>query len=326
MSLKNKSVLVTGGAGFVGSHLIDRLIIEKPDNLVVVDNLFLGKERNLYSAKLKYPSLRIYKQDASKRRLMEDILEKENVDAVFSLAIVPLPVSLVNPKFTYDTNVRLTSVICELARQDCFKTLIHYSSSEAYGSALSVPMTENHPLKPTTPYGASKAASDHLVMSYIQTFGIDASIVRPFNAFGPRQNEKSYAGVIPITINRIFHKNPPIIHGDGLQTRDFTYVGDLVDATTRVFETRATRGKVLNIASGRETTIRDLVLKIAAIMNFSKPPVLADPRPGDVRRFFGSSLLAKNMIGYKPQISLERGLQMTIDWYCKLLERENDSS
>jgi UDP-glucose 4-epimerase len=315
LSLQNKSVVVTGGAGFIGSHLVDRLINEKPDNLVVVDNFSLGKERNLISAKVKYPKLKIYHQNATINSLMERILEEEQPDVLFNLAIVPLPVCLKHPKLAYDTNVKLTSVICDLARRDYFKTLIHYSSSEAYGTALSTPMTEDHPLNPTTPYGASKIASDHLVLSYIQTFGIDASIVRPFNAYGSRQNEKSYAGVIPITIKRIFNKNTPIIHGDGLQTRDFTFVTDLVEATTKTYQTRATRGKVLNIASGIETSIKELILKISELMDFSKPPIFTDIRPGDVRRFFGSNALATSLIGYKPRINLENGLKTTIDWY-----------
>jgi UDP-glucose 4-epimerase len=315
VSLTNKSVVVTGGAGFIGSHLVDRLIDERPDNLVIVDNFSLGKERNLRLAKQKYPKLKIYKQDATKEREIETILKNETVDVVFNLAIVPLPKCLIKPKLVYDTNVKLTSTVCELARKGYYKTLIHFSSSEAYGSARNIPMNENHPLKPTTPYGASKIASDHLVLSYVQTFGLDASIVRPFNTYGPRQNEGTYAGVIPLTIKRIVHKKSPIIHGDGLQTRDYTYVTDLADAVVRICNVKATRGRILNIASTKETTIKGLVLKIAELMNWKKPIIYTEPRPGDVRRFFGSSLLARKLIGYKPRVDLEEGLKRTINWY-----------
>jgi UDP-glucose 4-epimerase len=321
MSLKNRSVMVTGGAGFIGSHLVDRLIKEKPEKLVVVDNFSLGKERNLLFAKQEYPKLKVYRRNATNKRSMIDILERENVDVVFNLAIVPLPVCLTNPKSAYDTNVKLTSVICDLAREGYYKTLIHYSSSEAYGTALNTPMTEDHPLRPTTPYGASKIASDHLVLSYINTFGIDASIVRPFNAYGPRQNEGSYAGVIPNTIRRIFNKKPPTIHGDGLQTRDFTYVADLAEATIRIHNVKATRGKVLNIASETETTILELISEIARLMHCNKPPIYTAPRPGDVRRFFGSNRLAKKLIGYSPRVDLSKGLKLTIEWYYKLFNK-----
>ena len=321
MSLENKSVLVTGGAGFIGSHLVDRIINEKPANLVVIDNFFLGKERNLAMARQRYKALKVYKKNAAKKNEMEKILKNEDTDVVFNLAIIPLPVCLSNPQSAYEINVKLTSVICELARKDAYKTLVHYSSSEAYGTALNTPMTEDHPLNPTTPYGASKIASDHLVLSYIKTFGIDASVVRPFNAFGPRQNERSYAGVIPLTIKRILQRKPPIIQGDGLQTRDFTYVEDLADATVRIYNQKKTRGKVINIASGKETTIIELMTKIAKLMNYTKTPIFKDPRPGDVRRFFGCNLLAQRLIDYRPQVDLEEGLRPTIEWYSNLINR-----
>jgi len=317
MRLTNKSILVTGGAGFVGSHLVEKLIDEKPDNLVVVDNFYLGKKRNLYFAKQKFHDLKIYNQDATKQKEMEKIFKDENVDVVFDLAVIPLPTSLVEPKWSYDTNVKLASTMCELARKDVFKTLIHYSSSEAYGSAVQVPMCEDHPLKPTTPYGASKIASDHLLSSYYMTFGIDVSILRPFNVYGPRQNEGTYAGVIPLTIKRILQGDSPVIHGDGLQTRDYTYVTDLVEATIKTYKVKATRGKPLNIASGKETTIKELISKIAKLMNCKKPIIYDKPRPGDVRRFFGSDSLAKKLINYQPKVDFEEGLKHTIKWYTR---------
>lgn len=324
MSLRNRSVLVTGGAGFIGSWLVDRLISEKPENLVVVDNLYLGEEkmRNLSSAKSRFPTLKLYRQDASIMQLMREILKNENVDVVFNLATICLPASLTKPKWTYDTNVKIASNLCELLREGHFKTLIHFSSSEAYGSAEEVPMDESHPLKPTTPYGASKIASDHLITSYFETFGVDASIVRPFNTYGPRQNDGTYAGVIPLTIKRILRGESPIIYGDGLQTRDYTYVTDVADAAVKVYYTKQTRGKVLNIASGKEISIKNLISKIAELMNCKKPILHGEPRPGDVRRFYGSSLLAKKLIGYEPKVHFEDGLRRTIEWYkMNLTER-----
>jgi len=311
---------VTGGAGFIGSHLVDRLIDEKPETLVIVDNFYLGEDkiRNLASAKSRFPSLKVYHQDATKMQSMKQILKNESIEVVFNLATICLPASLIKPKWTYDTNVKMVSNLCELLRKDYFKTLIHFSSSEAYGSAEQVPMDESHPLKPTTPYGASKIASDHLILSYYKTFGIDVSIVRPFNTYGPRQNEGTYAGVIPLTIKRILKGESPVIYGDGLQTRDYTYVTDVADATVKVYHTKSTRGKVLNIASAKETTIKNLVSKIAELMNCKKPIVHDKPRPGDVRRFIGSNSLAKKLINYKPKVDFEEGLRHTIDWYRNL--------
>lgn len=325
MKLRDKSIAVTGGAGFIGSHLIDRLIDEKPCNLVVIDDFSLGKERNLRHAKQRYPQIRICKQDATNERQIRNILRNEDVDVVFNLAVIPLPICLVKPKSAFDVTVRLTSVICELARKEAFGTLVHFSSSEAYGDAQIVPETEDHPLNPTTPYGASKVATDHLVLSYVQTFGIKASIVRPFNIYGPRQNEKSYAGVIPATVTRIIQKKSPIIFGDGMQTRDYTYVTDLAEATVRIARNEATRGKVLNISNGKETTIKELVMKIAQLMNCRKPIIYADPRPGDVRRFYGSNSLAQKLIGFKPTVDLDQGLALTIKWYKDILRRDMSS-
>jgi UDP-glucose 4-epimerase len=324
MNLNNKSILVAGGAGFIGSHLVDRLIDEKPENLVVVDNFYLGEDkiRNLSSAKSRFPSLKVYREDAAKMRLMKKNLKNESIEVVFNLAAICLPASLIKPKWTYDTNVAIVSNLCELLRKDYFKTLIHFSSSEAYGDAEQVPMDESHPLKPTTPYGASKIASDHLILSYYNTFDIDVSIVRPFNTYGPRQNEGTYAGVIPLTIRRILRGESPVIYGDGLQTRDYTYVTDVADAAVKVYQAKSTRGKVLNIASAKEISIKDLNSKIAKLMNCKKPIIYDKPRPGDVRRFIGSNSLAKKIINYKPKVDFEEGLRHAINWYRNLFSSQ----
>lgn len=320
MGLTDAGILVTGGAGFIGSHLVDRLIKEKPARLVVVDNFFLGEDkiRNLSAAKKAFPKLKVYHQDAAKMRFMKKTLKDEKIDVVFNLAVVCLPASLVRPKWAHDTNVTIMSTFCELLRKDCFNTLIHFSSSEVYGDAKHVPMDENHPLEPSTPYGASKIASDHLVLSYCKTFDVDASIIRPFNNYGPRQNEGVYAGVIPITIGRILRGESPVIDGDGLQTRDYTYVTDTADAAVKIYKTKETRGKVLNIASGEEITIKHLVSTIAEIMNSQEPIIHDKPRPGDIRRFIGSNRLARELIGYKQKVSFDDGLKRTIDWYRSL--------
>jgi UDP-glucose 4-epimerase len=318
LEIKGNRILVLGGSGFIGSHLVDRLIDEKPESITVMDNFYLGKEKmtNLASAKERFPSLKVYSKDASKMQLLKEVIENENIEVVFNLAVVCLPFCFAKPKFTYDINVKIVSSLCELLRTDFFKTLIHFSSSEAYGDAVKVPMDENHPLEPTTPYGASKIASDHLILSYVKLFGIDCSIVRPFNAYGPRQNEKTYAGVIPLTIRRILGDESPVIYGDGLQTRDYTYVTDVADAAIKVYLTKSTRGRVLNIASNREITIKTLVSKIAELMKCKREIIYGKPRPGDVRRFAGSNLLARQLIEFDPKVDFETGLRKTVNWYC----------
>ena len=317
MSLKNKSVLVTGGAGFIGSYLVDRIIKEEPENLVVVDNFFIGKESNLKEARKNYANLKIYNQDASDYEIMSKVMKNEVIDVVFNLAVIPLPASLTKPRWGFEQNVNITLSICELARNGFFDTLIHFSSSEAYGTSEYAPMDEKHPLNGTTPYAASKAASDQLVFSYCRTFGIDASIIRPFNNYGPRQNEGSYAGVIPLTIKRILRGEVPVIYGDGKQTRDYVYVSDTANAAIGVYNSKSTRNKVLNIASGKEISIETLVKLIAKYLNCGKPIVYEEERQGDVRRHIANIYLAEDLIGFKPAVSLEEGLKKTVDWYRK---------
>jgi len=236
------------------------------------------------------------------------------------MAVVPLPASITKPKKTIDTNVLITSTLCELLRRGKYGTLIHTSSSEAYGTAIykNKAMDENHPTFPTTPYAASKLACDHIVLSYHKTFGLDVAIVRPFNTYGPRQNEKSYAGVIPITICRILSGKPPIIHGDGLQTRDYTYVEDIAEAIPRFYEASSTRGRIVNLASGKEISIKKLIFLIIDLMDYSGDVIYTEPRLGDVRRHLGDISLARKLIDYSPKTEYKTGLERTIEWYKKL--------
>ena len=315
MSLKNKSVLVTGGAGFIGSHLVDFLIDEEPERIVAVDNFFLGKERNLKAARARYPSLMVYNQDVSDIAGMKRIMKEEGTDVVFHLGVIPLPASLDKPAWTFEMNNRMTTVICELAREGLCRTIIHFSSSEAYGNSISGPMDEDHPLNGTTPYAASKAASDLLVLAYCRTYGIEASIIRPFNNYGPRQNESSYAGVIPLTIKRIMKGKAPHIYGDGKQTRDYLYVNDTVSAAIKIYNSNRTREKVLNIASGKEVSINYLVRLIAELMGFKGKIVYEPDRPADVKRHIANIYLAEDLIDFKPTVQLEQGMSKTVEWY-----------
>ena len=307
--------MVTGGAGFIGSHLVDMIIQEKPSNLVVVDNLFLGKESNLQEARSKYPSLKLIIQDATKYKAMQSIMKKENIEVVFNLAIVPLPVSLIKPLWAYKQNINLTMCLCKLARKGYFKSLVHFSSSEAYGSSQYIPMNEEHPFNPTTSYGASKASADLLVLSYYHSFNIDAVIIRPFNNYGPRQNEGNHAGIIPLTIKRILSGEAPVIYEDGKQTRDFTYVADTARVAVEIYNHlyRNTRGKVINIGSGSEIQINQLVGMIAAYMNYNGEITYQAERAGDVKRHIADTSLAQKLVYYSPLWTLQRGLRSTIE-------------
>ena len=319
MELRGKSILVTGGAGFIGSHLVDRLAREEPGKLVVVDNLGLGKFDNLQAAFAAFPALKFYQEDSARARALARILREEKVEIVFDLATIPLPASLERPKWSARKIYEMALNVCELGRKGLYQTLIHCSSSEAYGSAAYVPMDEDHPLLARTPYAAAKAAADLLEQSYQHTFGLDATIVRPFNNYGPRQNDQNYAGIIPIVVHRILEGKPPLIYGDGEQTRDYSFVKDVVDGMVRVVRTDAARGGVINLASGEEVTVNRLVRGIAAAMNYHGPILYGPERPGDVRRHLADVSRARALIDYRPQTVLEDGLRQTVAWYLQKL-------
>jgi UDP-glucose 4-epimerase len=318
LKLADKHVMVTGGAGFIGSHLVDRIIQEQPASLVVVDNFFLGHEANLTAARQQFPALKLFRLDASDLASMHQVVVREQIEVVFDLAVIPLPTSLQYPVWTVETNIKIATVFCELARWGLIKTLIHCSSSEAYGTAQYVPMDEAHPQKAITPYAASKAAADQIVLSYWRTFGIDAAIVRPFNTYGPRQNPGTYAGIIPIVTRRVKAGQPIEIHGSGEQTRDFIFVRDTADAFVRVYEQEAARGQVLNVATGVEISINRLVSELLEVMNAPGHSLLhTAPRPGDVLRHCGDISLFHRLTGGQPPPINPAALAETIAWYLE---------
>jgi UDP-glucose 4-epimerase len=319
-SLRGKSILVTGGAGFIGGHLVERLAAEDPARVVVVDNLFLGKPRNLDVARaLLAARLKTYWEDAGDVDRMRTILREERVEVVYDLAVVPLPASLEKPLWSVMENVKLTTALCELQREGAFQSLVHFSSSEVYGTAVFVPVTEDHPLQRSTPYAASKAAGDLVALSYQHTFGLDVCVLRPFNNFGPRQNEGSFAGIIPVVVRRVRQGLPVLVNGDGLQTRDYIHVADTADAAVRLYEEEAARGRVVNVGSGVEVTVNELVALVLETMGRPGHPVQhgAD-RPGDVRRHMAGIELARELIGFAPKVSLREGMKATVDWYLSL--------
>ncbi len=315
MELKGKSVMVTGGAGFIGSHLVDRLVEEEPSRIVVCSNMFLGSRNNLAGAEARFDGIKLYVVDVADYDAVLEIVKDDGVDVVFNLAVIPLPTSLEKPEWTIEENVRMTTSICRLAREGLISTLVQFSSSEAYGSARYSPMDESHPLNPETPYAASKAATDHIVLSYARTFGIDVSVVRPFNNYGPRQNWGKYAGIIPLTIKRIMTGEPITVYGDGMQTRDFIYVTDTAEAVVRIAKSEKTRGLVLNVATGKEVAMIDLLNMIAEAMDYTEPFKHVEARPGDVRRHIAGVELIKELIGFEPRVGIEEGIKTTVAWY-----------
>ena len=316
MHVTDRSVLVTGGAGFIGSHLVDQIIHRNPSRVTIVDNYFLGLDANLAGALGSRSDVEVVRLDASDLAAMQDVVAQRGVETVFDLAVVPLPTSLAFPEWTVRTNVGIVTTFCEIARRGLIDRLVHLSSSEAYGTARYVPMDETHPHDAITPYAASKSAGDHIIQSYAQTFGIDATVIRPFNNVGPRQNPGSYAGIIPIVVRRVLAGEPVTIYGDGEQTRDFVYVEETADFIVRIHDSDRCRGQVINVATGVETSINHLVRRILLVMEAPNHPVMHQgERPGDVRRHCADVSRLQNLLGSTPRALDDDALAKTVNWY-----------
>lgn len=311
-SCKGKSILVTGGAGFIGSHLVDRLIEDGARQVIVVDSLFLGSEKNIENAVSK--GAIFYNEDIEYAGSLDYIFERHEIDIVFNLATKALNYSFVNPGNAFTTNVSGVINILELQRKGKFKTLCHFSTSEVYGTAVYEPMDELHPKAPTTTYAAGKAAADLAVESYVNMFDVDAFIVRPFNNYGPRQNYKGFlAGIIPITAWRIHNGINPELHGEGNQSRDFIYVTDTVDAVVKLYGVMRS-GDSVNISTDNCCTIKVLLEKIVSYYDYKGEVLRKVARGADVLTHNASNEKVKSLIDYN-LTSFEQGLAETLEWY-----------
>lgn len=311
-SYLGKTVLVTGGAGFIGSHLVDRLISDGVNQVIIVDNLFLSSENNIESAIAQ--GAVFYNEDIEYKESLEYIFEQHDIDIVFNLATKALNYSFINPGNAFTTNVTGVINLLELQRKGKFQSLCHFSTSEVYGTAVYEPMDEKHPKAPTTTYAAGKAAADMAVESYVNMFDVDAFIVRPFNNYGPRQNHKGLlAGIIPITAWRIHNNIPPEIHGAGDQSRDFIYVADTVDAVVKLF-TVMPSGESVNISTDNCCSVKILLDKIITHYDYTGEVLSKEARGADVQTHNASNAKVSKLITYD-LTPFDEGLAKTLDWY-----------
>lgn len=317
MQLAGATVLVTGGAGFIGSHLVDLLVERHVKRLIVVDTLWLGREENLAAARARRPDLEFHKEDAADGVVLRNIVGRDRVDVVFNLATRPLGYSFTQPLSAYMTSVHIAANLAELLRERAFGGLVHFSTSEVYGDAVTVPMTEDHPHRPTTPYAAGKLAADVLLQSYVELFGLPVLTIRPFNNYGPRQNPGDYAAVIPITIRRIASGLAPILEGSGDQTRDFTYVRDTVRLAADLCECDAAWGGTFNVACGDEVRIGELIETIGKVTGYSGPVERRPARAGDHRRHLAATDRARALVSFDGMTALPAGLAETAAWYAR---------
>ena len=313
--MSEQVALVTGGAGFIGSHLVDRLLADGAREVVVVDSFFMPSTGNLVCATERYgDALVVYREDAADREAMRAVCSRHRPEIVYDLATKALEYSFFNPRGAYTVNTDVTATLAELLRDGAYGRLAHISSSEVYGTAEAVPMTEHHPLNPETSYAAGKAAADLLLASYVRMFNLDIVVVRPFNNFGPRQNSGSHAAVVPITIKRLLSGMAPVIHGGGQQTRDFMFVTDTVDRIVRIAATEAARGTVVNVGTGRETTIQEVVDRLCECAGYTGPQVHEPRRTADVTRHLAGVTRLTEHLGDASVTSLSDGLAQTFEW------------
>jgi len=302
--------LVTGGAGFIGSHLVDTLL-ERGDVVRVLDNLSTGNIGNLHGVldRIDFREGDIRKLEDLKRALT-------GVDYVFhQAAFVSVPLSLEDPDACLDTNVQGTQKILELSRQAGVKRVVLASSAAVYGESTDIPLVENGRTDPLSPYASSKYISEIFARMYTHQLGLDVVALRYFNVFGPRQNpESDYAAVIPIFIKELINEETPLIYGDGKQSRDFIFVDDVVQANLLAMEANGAPGRVINICSGQEICLLDLLHIFEGIFNRDIEPKFEAPRPGDIYRSLGDPSLARELLGFYPQFTIRNGLQATADW------------
>jgi UDP-glucose 4-epimerase len=307
--------LVTGGAGFIGSHLV-RTLVEEGTTVRVLDDLSTGVEENLATVDADF-----WVGDIRDREMVSNAMK--GVETVFHYAaMISVPESIEEPFFCYDVNVNGTLNILWSAYHSGVKKVVLASSAAVYGENPD-PVYEETILDPKSPYASSKIAMEGLAKMFSTVYGLPTICMRYFNVYGPRQSPDSpYAAAIPIFMDALLSGEPPIIYGDGLQTRDFVYVEDVVRANLLAVKSDLAIGKVLNIAGYGPITILDLVHQLRQFFPDSPEPVFQPPRSGDIKYSSADQSRAQEALGYRPKIALEQGLQHTVQWYQLKRSRE----
>ncbi|MCF8131387.1 MAG: NAD-dependent 4,6-dehydratase LegB [Deltaproteobacteria bacterium] len=316
MEFRRQSIIITGADGFIGSHLTEMLLAKGAK----VKALSLYNSFNDWGWLETIPcheNFEIVCGDVRDPHFCKEITK--GIDIIFHLAaLIAIPYSYIAPDSYVDTNVKGTLNICQAAKENGCKRLIHTSTSEVYGTAQYVPIDEKHPLQPQSPYSASKIGADHMAMSFHLAFGLPVTIARPFNTYGPRQSARA---VIPTIITQISAGKKEIHLGDLSPTRDFNYVSDTCQGFISIAESDAAIGEVINIDSGSEISVGDTLNLIKELMN-SDVTFLTDenrlrPKDSEVFRLCCDNTKIRSLTGFEPNYTLKEGLQKTIDWFLR---------
>jgi len=298
--------VVTGGAGFIGSHLVGSLLLEG-FKVIVLDNFFTGSFENIRTY-MDNPRLQIIKGDVRRKRVVREILRE--ADYVFHLAaIASIPLSFKKPRAIDEVNVIGTINLLEESLNSHVEKFIFTSSCAVYGRPIYIPIDENHPTNPLSPYGISKLSAEHYCRVFYETYGLKTVILRLFNVYGPGQERSPYRGVISSFIDALRSGRAPVIFGDGEQTRDFVFISDVINALMLALKAKDVGGMTFNIGSGVETSINKVAEYLLKIFRLNVKPIYAEARAGDIRRSCANINRAREILGFKANISLDEGLK-----------------
>jgi len=313
MKLPFKNVLVTGGAGFIGSHLVDTLV-SAGCKVAVLDNLSSGNYSNLKHLEGQFA---FYQDDIRNQHAISTAAE--GCEVIFHLAaIVSVPQTIEDPLDSAAVNDTGTLLVLDAAREKKARRVIFSSSCAVYGDDRRLPKQEDMNPKPQSPYAVQKLAAEYYARVYYELYGLEAVALRYFNVYGPRQDPSSpYSGVISIFMAKALHNEPAVIYGDGNQSRDFIYVQDVVRANLLAATAKGVGGQVMNIGTGRSVVINQLWKTICALSGQNLEPEYAPGRPGDIVESVADIGSAKALLGFEPEISFEKGLESTFEWYRK---------
>jgi UDP-glucose 4-epimerase len=307
--MNSRAVVVTGGAGFIGSHLAEELA-RRCYSVIILDDLSTGKLENIsHILRPTNQQTEFIHGSITELPLLTKLFR--GVDYVFHLAAIPsVPRSIENPRASHDANITGTLNVLLAARDAGVKKVVYASSSSVYGDTPTLPKREDMPPNPQSPYAVTKLAGEYYCQVFRQVYGLPTVCLRYFNVYGPRQDPNSqYAAVIPRFVHRAVNSKPPVIFGDGEQTRDFTFVKDTVEATILAAETDATG--VCNIGRGERISINRLAELVIKLVGNSVEPAHEEPRPGDIKHSLADISRARQF-GYNPRYDLEEGLRQTI--------------
>jgi UDP-N-acetylglucosamine/UDP-N-acetyl-alpha-D-glucosaminouronate 4-epimerase len=306
--------LVTGGAGFIGSHICRKLVSEGCF-VRVLDNLLTGKKSNLAGVIEKIEFIEADMGDSQvARSAMKDI------DVVLHQGALPsVPRSVDDPAATHRHCVDATFTLLLAARDAGVKRFVYAASSSAYGDAPISPKVETMPPAPLSPYAVGKLVGEYYCSVFSGVFGLETISLRYFNVFGPRQDPSSqYAAAIPAFVTAMLKGEAPTIYGDGEQSRDFTYIDNVVEANLLAARAERTNGQVVNVACGQAVTVNAIIDMINDLLGKNIRPTYVAPRPGDVKHSLADITLAQRLIGFKPTVQFREGLEKAIDWYRRL--------